>query len=308
MNRKTILVCGATGAQGGSVAAHLLKRGTWSVRCLTRNPHAERAAALRRAGAEIIPGDWQDPRSLRVALEGCRGVFGISSYWEHFGNCYELGKNLIDAVVAANVDHIVLSSLPYAKRISDGEVEVAHFDAEARLEDYARRLRSDATFVHVALYFESFLTSIPFVREKDGTYCFGFPQEKTPLAGVAVEDIGGVVAAIFERPSGFKGRRVGIVGDDLPPQAYARALTRILDTSVIYKYVPRGVFALLDLPRAHDLADMFEFHRRYVPNRRDDLFESRWLYPPMRTFEAWAEVNKDSFTQKTTWARMGPTL
>jgi nucleoside-diphosphate-sugar epimerase len=36
--KKIILVVGATGAQGGSVARHLLARGHFRIRCLTRHP------------------------------------------------------------------------------------------------------------------------------------------------------------------------------------------------------------------------------------------------------------------------------
>jgi uncharacterized protein YbjT (DUF2867 family) len=60
-NKETILVTGATGAQGGSVARHLLGRGGYTVRCLTRNPDSEKAGALQQAGAEIVRGDLDDP-------------------------------------------------------------------------------------------------------------------------------------------------------------------------------------------------------------------------------------------------------
>jgi uncharacterized protein YbjT (DUF2867 family) len=45
--KKTILVIGATGAQGGSVARHLLARGEFAVRAL-RNAVVEQWAASRR--------------------------------------------------------------------------------------------------------------------------------------------------------------------------------------------------------------------------------------------------------------------
>ena len=78
-----ILVVGATGAQGGSVARHLLRTGRYQVRALTRHPGSNTAMALQRQGAELMTGDLGDPAALRSALRNCDGVFGVTNYWEH---------------------------------------------------------------------------------------------------------------------------------------------------------------------------------------------------------------------------------
>lgn len=292
--RRTILVVGATGAQGGSVARHLLERGEVAVRCLTRNPDSQKAHALQRAGAEVVKGDLEDPARLRAALDGCDAAFGVTNFWEHFEREYPLGKNLIDAVSASGIAHFVFSSLPPAKKISNGELEVPHFDIKARLEEYARSLGLPATFVHMAFYFENFFASPP-QRRDDGSFLFGFPQGDTPLAGVAVEDVGGVVSALFERPRDYIGRTVGIVGDDRPPREYAEIMTRVLGRTVVYSHVPREVYASLGFPGAEELANMFEFYRRFVPSRRADLEESRALHPQIRQFEPWLIANREKF-------------
>ena len=43
MSSKVIVVMGATGAQGGSVAKFLLNDGTYAVRAVTRNPDSPAA-------------------------------------------------------------------------------------------------------------------------------------------------------------------------------------------------------------------------------------------------------------------------
>ncbi len=292
---RTMLVTGATGAQGGSVARHLLAGGKFSVRALTRNPNSEKAKALQAAGAEVIQGDLDDLKSLQTALEGCSGVFGVTNFWEHLQNEYTQGKNLIDAVAASGVKHFVFSSLPHVQKITGGKLEVPHFDMKAQLEEYTRELELSATFVHVAFYFENFLTFFPPQLQEDGTFAFGFPQGDTPLAGVAVEDLGGVVAQIFESPTDFRDRTVGVVGDDLLPKEYAEIMTRVLDKTVVYNHIPREVFASLSFPGAEELANMFEFNRLHIPNRQADLVESRSLYPQMQTFESWLQANKEAF-------------
>ena len=84
MQKKLILVIGATGAQGGSVAKALLGSGKYNVRCLTRNASSEKAKALANAGAEVVECTMDTIESLTKAMEGCYGIFGVTSFWEHF--------------------------------------------------------------------------------------------------------------------------------------------------------------------------------------------------------------------------------
>ncbi|MGC9970816.1 MAG: NmrA/HSCARG family protein [Bryobacteraceae bacterium] len=302
-NQKVILVTGATGAQGGSVARHLLKGGEFRVRALTRNPESAKAAALRQTGAEVVKGDLGDLRSLWAAVEGCYGVFGVTNFWEHFDQEYQQGRNLVDAVKGAGAEHLVFSSLPYVKKLTNGALEVPHFDRKGEIEEYARQVRPGSTFVHVAFYYDNFLTFFPLKDPGNGTFGFGFPQGDTPLAGVAVEDIGGVVAAIFARPLQFRDKTVGIVGDDLPPAKLAEIMTRVLGEKVVYSFIPREVFASFGFPGADDLANMFEFNRLYIRSRKADLAESRSLYPAMQSFETWIKSHKGEFHLKPEVAR-----
>ena len=57
--RPEILVLGATGAQGGAVARHLLAAG-WPVRALVRDPSKPAARALAEAGVAVQAGDFDD--------------------------------------------------------------------------------------------------------------------------------------------------------------------------------------------------------------------------------------------------------
>ncbi len=298
-NRKTILVTGATGGQGGSVARFLLAEGTFKVRCLTRNPNSDKAVALANAGAEIVQGDLTNPASLTAAVDGCYGVFGVTNYWEHFDKEYEQGRNLVDAVAAGGIEHFVFSSLPDPKKVGDDNHHIPHFEYKAKLEDQIRQLGLKATFVHVAFYYENFTSFFPPRKLDNGDLGFGFPQGDTKLAGVAVEDIGGVVARIFDDPEKFMGRVVGIVGDDITPAQYAETLSQVLDQKVVYNYIPRDVFASFGFPGADDLAAMFDLNRLYIKERTADLEESRALYPKIRSFEEWAKANRENLQKAT---------
>jgi uncharacterized protein YbjT (DUF2867 family) len=295
MPGKTILVTGATGAQGGAVAAHLLSGGRYRVRCLTRKLDSERAVTLKQAGAEVVRGDMEDVESLQAAMKGCYGVFGVTNYWEHFDRESVHGKNLVDAVAASGIEHFVFSSLPNVKRLTGGELDVPHFDLKAQVEEYSRDLGLAATYAHVAFYYENFLTFFPPRRQEDGSFVFGFPQGDTPLGMVSTEDAGGAIAAIFDRAAKYKGKTVGVVGDDRPCKAYAETMSRTTHQRIVYQHVPREVFAALGFPGADDLANMFDYNRRFIPNRQADRAESRLLYPGMRTFEAWLTTNVERF-------------
>lgn len=80
---KLIAVCGATGNQGGSVAKLLLQYPQeYKVRILTRDPKSEAATALVRLGAEAVQADLTDLSTLKAAIAGCWGVFGVTNFYD----------------------------------------------------------------------------------------------------------------------------------------------------------------------------------------------------------------------------------
>jgi uncharacterized protein YbjT (DUF2867 family) len=67
---KIIVVCGATGQLGGSVARRMIEEG-WTVRAVTRNKESDAAKALTEKGAELITANYDDVISLVKAFEVC---------------------------------------------------------------------------------------------------------------------------------------------------------------------------------------------------------------------------------------------
>lgn len=289
-----ILVIGATGAQGGSVARHLLASGRFAVRAFTRQPHSENAKALQAAGAEVVAGDLNNKESLVNALQGCAGVYGVTSFWEHFEAEWQQGVNLVDAVVESKVQQFVFSTLPHVYGVSNGTLSVPHFDIKARLEAYARSKKWDTTFVHLAFYYQNFLSFFPPRKGADGSYFISFPQGDAPLAAISVSDIGGIVLPIFENPNAYAGETIAAAGDVHTAAGYAQVLSKITGKKIVYQYMPRKTFAAQDTPGAEELADMFEYYRVYKPYGREAVVESRRLYPALKTFEEKAMEEKDA--------------
>ena len=291
----TILVVGATGMQGGGVARHLLRCGTIKVRCMTRRPDSEPAKLLQQQRAEIVQADLDNPASIRRAMHGCNGVFGVTNFWEASFREYDQGVDLIDAAAEAGVGHLVLSTLPSSRKISGGALDLPHFETKARMEEHAQLRNVPFTFVHVAFYYENFVIYFAPQRQPDGSYSFGFPLGDAQLGAVAAEDIGGVVTKIFENRAEFVNKTVEIIGDELPAQEYAQIMSRVLKRKINYSHVPRETYASMGFPGARELADMFEFLRVHTTSRRAHIALCRQLFAEMQRFEAWLENNVQRF-------------
>lgn len=290
---RTILVTGATGAQGGGVVRHLRADGSWKIRAFTRNPSSEAAQALAAQDVEVVRGDLADRSSIERALQGCDALYGVTNFWEHFDREVEHGRNLADAAAAAGTRDVIMHTLPHVAGITRGELSVPHFDLKAQVEAYTRERVPHAAFLHIAFYYDNFIGFLPPRRQADGSYAFGFPQGETSLAGVAAEDVGGVVAGMLRDLDRFRGNVAWAVGDDLPPQRYAEIMSEALGERIVYQHVPRETFAALGFPGADDLAQMFDFYRRFVPSRAREIAQSRELYPQIQNFATWAPRHRE---------------
>ena len=115
-NNRTILITGVTGNQGGAVAQALRGAGFY-LRGLTRKPDSDRAAALARHGVHIVKGDLDDEATLRRALAGAWGVFGVQNAAEAGAEREEeQGKRLARLAREAGVEHYVYTSVGSAHK------------------------------------------------------------------------------------------------------------------------------------------------------------------------------------------------
>src|SRR5712671_7203702 len=125
-SNRTILITGVTGNQGGAVAQALQGAG-FHLRGLTRNPDSERASALARQGVDIVKGDLDDETTLRRALAGAWGVFGVQNPLQAGVEREEAqGKRLATLAREAGVEHYVYTSVGSAHK----RTGVPHFDSK----------------------------------------------------------------------------------------------------------------------------------------------------------------------------------
>ncbi|KAH8593146.1 hypothetical protein B0O99DRAFT_653520 [Bisporella sp. PMI_857] len=115
MSKKIVLVLGATGTQGGSVANVLLKdTERYTTRCLTRNLDSDKAKALIAKGAEMVEADLTKPETLPAAFKGVWGVFAVTDFYdttvlEDPMSEEKQGQNIVEASAAAgySVDAVI---------------------------------------------------------------------------------------------------------------------------------------------------------------------------------------------------------
>ncbi len=80
---KLIVVVGATGNQGGSVARRFLKAG-FRVRGLCRDVNSTAALKLASEGIEVVSVDLNEASTLVPAFRGANVIFSVTNYWEPF--------------------------------------------------------------------------------------------------------------------------------------------------------------------------------------------------------------------------------
>lgn len=286
-SRPLVVVAGATDAVGGSVARHLLARGHVRVRALCRTPRSHAARALADAGAELAIGDLGDAAAVRRTMQGAWGLFGATEWWEHFDAEYRHGVHLVEAARDAGVRHVVLSTHEGVQGPSDYALRARQCDYKAEIEAYARAQQLPATYVHVAFGFEELFSHVAPLPDDAGHLVFRFPLGDAPLPMVSLEDVGGVVASIFEQHEPWLGRAVPVVGDVQPMAEVAATVSSLLRLPVTWEHESRERFARRDMLGASDLADFFHYLRTRRPDWQPALEQSRLLYPGVRDFTSW---------------------
>lgn len=222
MSKQTIVVFGATGKQGGSVVESILAdskaASRFHIKAITRDPTRDTAKALAAKGAEVVSANLNDRESLHQVIKGAYGVFGVTNFWDP--NPQDIdekviaevtqGKNIADVSREEGVQHLVWSSLPNVKKVTNGVLsKVRHFDSKAAVEEYIRTLDIPATFILPGFYMGN-LPGVNLREMPDGKYVLALPMpDAAPIPIFAAEyDMGKFVKAIFLKKEATLGKRI----------------------------------------------------------------------------------------------------
>jgi uncharacterized protein YbjT (DUF2867 family) len=228
---KTILIAGVTGHQGGAVAQALQGKG-FHLRGLTRTPDSERAAALARHGVDLVKGDLDDEATLRQALAGAWGVFGVQNPLQAGVEREEAqGKRLATLAREAGVEHYVYTSVGSAHK----RTGVPHFDSKSRIEETVRALGFPS---HVILRPVFFMENLLAPFSLQGSTLAWALGPGTKLQMIAVDDIGWFGARAFTDAVALNRREIDLAGDVRTMPETAEILTESLGRPIAFAQTP----------------------------------------------------------------------
>ena len=251
-DKRSVLVTGATGQQGGAVARALLSRGH-RVKALTRKPDSDAARQLMSAGADLVTGDLGEAASVLKAASGVDTMFLMGNSYEA-GTEEETRQGIIaaEAAKSAGVGHLIYSSVADANK----KTGIPHFDSKYEVEKHIAKVGVRATILAPV----AFMENLYFIKEQlaKGIYAAALPPARA-LVQVAVADIGAVAVRVLEDAGRFTGKRFDLASDELTGNDAMSILSRVTGRNFNYYQVP------LDVVRqrmGEDAVKMYEWFDR----------------------------------------------
>lgn len=300
---KIIAVTGATGAQGGGLARAILAdaNSAFKVRAVTRDTASQAARLLADAGAEVVRGDLDDPKSIRAAFEGAHGAYCVTFSSAPFSPEKELqhARGMAEAARSAGVHHVIWSTLEDTRNFVPlnssqlptlmEQYKVPHFDTKGEANRFFHAANVPTTFLLTSFYWDNFTYFAAPHRDETGTLVLTMPMGDKKLPGIASEDIGKCAYGIFKRGDDFIGKTIGIAGEHLTGAEMAEKMSRAFGEMVRYYAIDPDIFRALGFPGAADLGNMFQFKRDFndVFRAPRDVELARSLNPELLNFDMW---------------------
>ena len=278
-NQRKILVTGATGQQGGSLARLLLHK-KHKVYALTRNAQSSSAQDLRNKGANIVKGDLDDSDSLERVVKDVESVFLMGTPFED-GTEGETrrGKLMADIAKENGIEHLVYSSVANA----DKNTGIPHFESKYKVEQHIKNLGIPYTIIGPTFFMENLLG--PGLEQGQ----LALPLSSSSiLQQSALQNIAEFSSMVLEGREPFLGKRTDIASDEVTGEQAAEILSNELGYKI--KYVP------VPLERVYqaneDMARMYDWYEKVgtgidISDLHQEYPEVNWL-----SFKDWAKLQK----------------
>lgn len=290
MDRKTIVVIGATGSQGKGVVNALVNEGTFQVRAVTRNIHSYSGQAH-----EAVMADLNDADSIKSAFEKAYGVFAVTNFWEGADEIAQ-GTNAIRAAKQEGVEHFVWSTLPDVASISDGEFNVPHFTGKAKVDVVVGGAGFKYyTFVQPPFYYQNLVGNFSPQVKDDGTTGWTLPLDpaKKVIHMSDINDLGKVVTGAFLQPDVVgNGGRLALATE---LNSFNDILEAFKANGKDYSFtrVPADLFSTF-FEGARELAEMFGYFEKYTymgPNSKPQIdLAKQMVGGSLVPFEEWIRM------------------
>lgn len=259
---KTILVCGATGKQGGSVLKQLATHPSssqYTLLAVTRD--AKSASALRITEqypeVKLVQGNLDDVSALFASAESAlkeagkeEKIWGVYSVQISMGKGtstegeVKQGCSLIDESIKKGVTHFVYSSVDRGgnQRSFENTTPIPHFQTKYQIEQHLLEKAGKKgeimgwTILRPVAFMDNLAPGIPtrvFLAALRDTL------QGKHLQWVSVEDIGIFGARAFREHEQWNGRAEGLAGSELTMDEMSSCFERTIGSPVPATY---GVF------------------------------------------------------------------
>lgn len=272
---RPILVFGATGRQGGSVAKALLKV-DWPVRAFVQDQFEPASVALREAGAELVQGSLEDADVIAAAMKDAQGVFSVMPANLSAEDEVRYGTRVADLAAKSHVDHFIYSSGASA---GDEPTGVPRFDAKPRIEAYIRELPLTTTIIRPMIFMEMLVR--PGFGLDEGRLVSLIHRDHS-IQLTAVQDIGKIVAAMFADKARFAGKTLKIASDRVTGRELEAVFSEAAGLPINYFRFPDEV-----LSSNADLAHMASSLQDGPLSEKVDLDLMREINPELVSLRTW---------------------
>lgn len=303
-SRRTLLITGATGKQGGALVDTLLAApdaGGFNIIAVTRDaasPRAQRLAA--HFNVSVLAGDMADPAGLFARIPASAApVWGVYSVQVNSDAEETQGRALVDAAAAHGVRHFVYSSGDRGgpEKSPHNPTSVKNFAAKFRVEKHLEAVAAASpssqpltyTILRPVTFFDNLVNDVHgrgFARmwEQMGG------ADGRPLQLVATRDIGWFAAQAFLSPdaSAYANSALTLVGDELTqPQADVLFCKTVGSPMPL---APCPIASAVKFLLKGTVGDMFRWFEK--EGYGGNVAECRRAHPAMMDFSAWIEQNK----------------
>ena len=182
-----ILIIGATGQTGGATAKVLVSAGQ-KVRAAVRNP--AKAEGLRQLGVEVVPGDAENPESLKPAMEGVERMLIATSSGQRVPDVH---RKAFGAAKTAGVKYIAKISALGAATDSPVRLLAVHGVADS----YLRESGIDHTIIQPVFFMQNTFMSAASIAARNAII---MPIGNGKMGQIDVRDIGTFAATMLTNP------------------------------------------------------------------------------------------------------------
>ncbi len=263
--KKTIVVCGATGKQGGAVLNALMKNEKWNIIAISRDIDSQKASEIKNKNIKLVKADLMDKQSLMEAFKNAYGVYAMTMPVTPKGKIdteldYVQGQNIVEACLANNIKHLVLSTVLY---VEEGqENTLSYIKRKIDVENLIKQKEIPYTFLCPGSFMDDFGGEFMPVKKNKIT---GMTDNDVKIPQIASRDIGRIAEKAFNNPELYLGKKINLVGDFISGDELAEVVSKLTGKKFISKAPPMFL--------------MWIFAREWIPLRKHFEKWGRSPYP-----------------------------